>query len=72
MSQKILRNRVVEVEDKDFLFEQYRQNSMEEAGSSQEKVETGQLVSEIESFEDSQSLDSMCVEVPKNVSPCHQ
>jgi hypothetical protein len=69
MSQRYLQNRVVEVEDEDVLFEQYQQNSMEEAEGSQERVEAGQVGSELEGLEDSLSMDNMGVEVPKNVSP---
>jgi hypothetical protein len=74
MSQRSLRNRIVEIGegDEDFQFEQYRQNSIEEIENNQEKVGTERVMLEIESFEDSQgsqSLDCMCVEVPKNVSP---
>jgi hypothetical protein len=72
MSQRLLRNRIVEVEDEDIQVQQYRQNSMEGIECGQEKVETGKRVSEIENFEssqESQGSESMYIETPKNVTP---
>jgi hypothetical protein len=75
MSQKLLRNQIVEVESQDDLFEQYRQDSMEGIESSQQQPETERTDREIESphsLEDSQgsqSLDCELVEIPKNVTP---
>jgi hypothetical protein len=72
MSQKLLRNRIVEVGDEDIQFGQYRQNSVEEIESGQETVESEKMVSEIEGLESSQEIqvsESRYMEVPEIITP---